>query len=124
MMAQVVQDVLASTGGGNTNGNTHTHTHTHTKDTSTDMARLEAIVSLCVEILSWDFGGFDPLHEPVSSGGSFISPPITWRPFLFRVELLEVCSYVHTHIYIYVHTHTDTYVHTHTRTCVYVCVCV
>eukprot|EP00624_Nannochloropsis_granulata_P004665 evm.model.NODE_3347_length_1018_cov_34.153240.1 len=62
------------------------------------LERLDAVVQLCVEILSWDFGGFDPLHEPSSTAPSFISPPITWRPFLLKLELFEALIEVYIRI--------------------------
>lgn len=62
------------------------------------LGRLDAVVQLCVEILSWDFGGFDPLHEPSSTAPSFISPPITWRPFLLKLELFEALIEVYIRI--------------------------
>jgi hypothetical protein len=40
-------------------------------------------MALCVEVLSWDFKGFDPLHEPLVN--QFIAPPIAWRPLLIQV---------------------------------------
>jgi hypothetical protein len=48
-----------------------------------------------VELLSWDFGGLDPLHEPTTT--QFITPPISWRPLLIRPDFISAMLEVGTH---------------------------
>lgn len=57
--------------------------------------QLDSVCLLMVELLSWDFGGLDPLHEPTTT--QFITPPISWRPLLIRPDFISAMLEVGTH---------------------------
>lgn len=70
-----------------------------TQNTATQtLARLQSTASVCVEVLSWDFGAFDPLHEPLASHSAFISPPIAWRACLLKPELVDAVLQVYVRV--------------------------
>lgn len=85
----------------NTKSSPRCHAHPSTHPRPQTLGRLQAAAALCVEILSWDFGAFDPLHEPLAAHSPFVSPPISWRDPLLKPGLVDAVLHAYARVRLF-----------------------